>query len=150
VRDLWKGNGRGAGSKHFLCRFFFGSCLFLICLLPLVLTGCQDAAVASTGLTVIMTTGEMGMSGGFSPRELHIFAGQTVTWVNKGTSHHTVTADNNSFNSGFVETGASYTHRFLLPGTYPYHCVLHGSELGSGMAGVIVVNALPPTVQPSQ
>jgi plastocyanin len=149
VRDLWKGNGWGAGRKRFLCRFFSVSCLFLSCLLPLVLTACQDGAVASTGLTVIMTTGEMGMSGGFSPRELHIFAGQTVTWVNKGTNHHTVTADDDAFNSGFVEPGASYMHRFLLPGRYPYHCVLHGSERGTGMAGVIIVSAVPPTVQPS-
>lgn len=144
MRDLWKGDGEGAGSTLILCRFFSVSCLFLICLLPLVLTACQDGVVASTGLTVVMSTGEMGMSGGFSPRELHIFAGQTVTWVNKGTGHHTVTADNDSFNSGFIDSGATYTHRFLLPGRYPYHCVLHGSERGTGMAGVIIVSAAPP------
>lgn len=83
----------------------------------------------------------MAMNGQFSPQELHITAGQTVTWVNKGTMHHTVTADDDSFNSGFVEPGQSYSHIFLQPGRYPYHCVLHGSERGVGMAGVIVVTA---------
>ncbi|MGH2478592.1 MAG: cupredoxin domain-containing protein, partial [Ktedonobacteraceae bacterium] len=65
--------------------------------------------------------------------------GQTVTWKNKSSMHHTVTADDDSFNSGFVEPGASYSRTFLRPGRYPYHCVLHGSELGAGMAGVIIV-----------
>lgn len=149
MRDLWKYDSRGTrGRRHAVRRYFSASCLFLICLVPLVLTGCQSAD-ASAGLTVIMTSGEMGMSGGFSPRELHIFVGQTVTWINKGTGHHTVTADDNSFNSGFVAPGASYTHSFLRPGRYSYHCVLHGSERGVGMAGVVIVTIAPPTVQPS-
>lgn len=138
MSSFWSGGGGRAGRSLSLF------CLFLVSLLPLVLTGCQDTG-ASTGLTVLMMTGEMGMSGGFSPSELHIFAGETVTWVNKGTVHHTVTADDDSFNSGFVEPGMSYSHRFLKPGTYPYHCVLHGSERGVGMAGVIIVISAPPT-----
>jgi plastocyanin len=145
MRDLWKGDGvrsRLAGR----CLSLAG--LLLICLLPLALTACQDAAAAS-GLTVIMSTGEMGMSGGFSPRELHIFVGQAVTWVNSGTVHHTVTADDDTFNSGFIEPGGSYTHSFVRPGRYPYHCVLHGSERGVGMAGVVVVSVPPPPGQSS-
>ena len=124
--------------------------MFLTFLLPLVLIGCQsqDGGV-STGLTVLMTGSAMQMHGDFSPRDLQITAGQTVTWINKSTIHHTVTADNDSFNSGFIEPGKSYSHQFLRPGRYPYHCVLHGSELGTGMAGVIIVVAAPPTGQPS-
>jgi plastocyanin len=149
MRDLWNGDrGWRAGNRRLAGRYFSIAGLLLICLLPLVLTACQDAAAAS-GLTVIMSSGEMGMSGGFSPRELHIFVGQTVTWVNKGTVHHTVTADDDAFNSGFIEPGASYTHTFLQPGRYPYHCVLHGSERGVGMAGVVVVTVAPPAGQPS-
>lgn len=142
MKYCWHGGGRRAG------RYLSLLCLLLVCLMSLALTGCQDTGT-STGLTVLMMTGEMGMSGGFSPRELHIFAGQTVTWVNKGTVHHTVTADDDAFNSGFVEPGRLYAHRFLLPGRYPYHCVLHGSERGVGMAGVIIVTSAPPPAQPS-
>lgn len=79
----------------------------------------------------------------FSPRELHIKAGQTVTWINNGTSPHTVTADDNSFNSGTVQPGAQYTHTFTKPGTYPYYCALHGGPGGIGMAGSIIVDPAP-------
>ncbi len=125
-------------------------CILLICLLSLVLAGCQGQdAGASNGLTVLMTSNAMEMHGEFSPRELHIFVGQTVTWINKATTHHTVTADDNSFNSGFIEPGKSYAHTFPRPGRYPYHCVLHGSERGTGMAGVIIVTTPPPPAQAS-
>ena len=135
----------GSRKQHYLRRFFSGVCLFLVCLLPLALISCQDGSVATTGLIVTMTDNPMTMHGTFSPRELQITAGQTVTWINKGRIHHTVTADDDSFNSDFVEPGKSYSHTFLKPGRYPYHCVLHGSEGGVGMAGVIIVVAPSPT-----
>lgn len=122
-------------------RFFSIASLFLVCLLSLALTSCQDGSIATTGLTVTMTDNAMAMHGTFSPRELQITAGQTVTWINQGKIKHTVTADDDSFNSGFVGPGKSYTHTFLKPGRYPYHCVWHGSEGGVGMAGVIIVVA---------
>src|SRR5438067_954306 len=72
----------------------------------------------------------------FVPKELHIKAGQTVTWVNNGQTIHTVTADDNSFNSGNFDSGAEYTHTFMQPGRYAYFCKLHGASGGLGMAGV--------------
>src|SRR5215469_16116539 len=77
----------------------------------------------------------------FSPKELHIKPGQTVTWVNNGQSPHTVTADDKSFDSGIFASGAQYTHTFIKPGKYPYYCTLHGGPGGSGMAGVVIVDA---------
>lgn len=136
-----------SGSKRLpaLKSIFSFAWIMLICLLPLALSACQDGNVVSTGLTVTMTDNAMSMHGSFEPRELQITAGQTVTWINKGTIHHTVTADDASFLSPFVEPGKSYSHTFLKPGRYPYHCVLHGSEGGTGMAGVIIVVAPSPT-----
>src|SRR5437879_7819688 len=44
----------------------------------------------------------------FSPANLTMKAGQTVTWVNKDTVTHTVTSDGSSmFNSRFMPTGAT-------------------------------------------
>lgn len=148
---LWKCSRRpGSAGQKYLQRLFYLSCMLVTCLLPLVLTGCQNQnAGASTGLTVLMTGSAMGMHGDFAPRDLQIIAGQTVTWINKSTIQHTVTADDNSFNSGFVKPGASYSHQFLRPGRYPYHCVLHGSELGVGMSGVVIVVTAPPKGQAS-
>ena len=76
----------------------------------------------------------------FSPTELHIKAGQTVTWVNNGQTSHTVTADDNSYDSGLFDPGAQYSHKFTKPGRYSYYCTLHGGPGGSGMAGVIIVD----------
>src|SRR5215472_13982533 len=63
----------------------------------------------------------------FSPKVLHIKVGQTVTWVNKGQAIHTVTADDDSFDSGKMDTGAQYTHTFMQPGSYRYFCRIHGA-----------------------
>jgi plastocyanin len=85
----------------------------------------------------------------FGPKELHIKAGQTVTWVNNGQASHTVTADDNSFDSGLFGPGAQYSHKFEKPGRYPYYCTLHGGPGGVGMAGEIVVDASSSIAAPA-
>lgn len=140
--DLWKQNSPCGAHGRSACKTFFSLALIaLVFLLPLALGGCQSGNVASTGLVVTMTDNPMAMHGSFEPRDLQITTGQTVTWINQGKIHHTITADDDSFHSAFVEPGKSYSHTFTRPGRYPYHCVLHGSEGGVGMSGVIVVVA---------
>ena len=75
----------------------------------------------------------------FSPKQLQISVGQTVTWTNNGQTIHTVTADDNSFDSGNFDSGKSFTHTFAKPGRYPYYCQLHGGPGGIGMAGLVIV-----------
>ena len=70
----------------------------------------------------------------FSPATLTIKAGTTVTWNNNDNTAHTVTADDNSFDSGNLAAGKTYTRTFNAMGSYPYHCTIH-----SGMTGTIVV-----------
>jgi plastocyanin len=53
-------------------------------------------------------------------------AGATVTVKNNGPSTHTVTADNNEFNTGDVDPGKTVT--FTAPskaGQYKFHCSIH-------------------------
>lgn len=71
----------------------------------------------------------------FSPSSLTVTAGTTVTWKNNDYTTHTATADDNSFNSGDVASGYSYSKVFSTKGTFPYHCVYHNT-----MKGTIVVN----------
>src|SRR6266516_3786159 len=106
----------------------------LIFLVLVMLAACGGSSSAS-GPTV------SAIDNAFSPKELHIKPGQAVTWVNNGQSPHTVTADDKSFDSGIFASGAQYTHTFTRPGHYPYYCTLHGGIGGSGMAGVIIVDA---------
>jgi plastocyanin len=77
----------------------------------------------------------------YAPEELTITPGTTVIWTNNGEFPHTVTADDGSFNSGSLQSGNRFEHTFDLPGTYPYHCEIHGGPGGVGMSGVISVEA---------
>jgi plastocyanin len=80
----------------------------------------------------------------FQPTPLTIKVGTTVIWTNTTTSTaHTVTADNNSFNSGNLDPGKTFSFTFNTPGTFAYYCQYHGGPGGVGMAGTIVVNPSP-------
>jgi plastocyanin len=61
----------------------------------------------------------------FNPSSVTITAGSTVTWTNNGATTHTVTADDGSFDSGNLASGATYSFTFNTPGTYTYHCSIH-------------------------
>ena len=77
----------------------------------------------------------------FQPQELHIKAGDTVTWLNEGQTIHTFTADDESFDSGNLEPSKTWSRIFTQPGRYAYYCTLHGIPgQNNTMAGVIVVD----------
>jgi plastocyanin len=61
-------------------------------------------------------------------------------WNNANANTHTVTADDDSFDSGDIATGQQFSQEFDTPGTYPYFCQYHGDVGGVGMSGVIVVH----------
>jgi plastocyanin len=71
------------------------------------------------------------------PARLDIVAGESVTWTNESARTHTVTADDDSFDSGRLSTSAMFTHRFAAVGEAPYHCSLHPS-----IRGVVAVHEL--------
>ncbi len=71
----------------------------------------------------------------FTPRDLIIPNGATVTWTNTGAMPHTVTANDGSFNSGTLNPGQSYSHTFNynpdMYGTRTYHCTIHPNMVGT-------------------
>jgi plastocyanin len=74
----------------------------------------------------------------FSPATVTISAGQYVTWKNTDTITHTTTADASSalqWDSGNVAPGATSSVYFPAPGTYTYHCTIHGAI----MSGTVIV-----------
>jgi plastocyanin len=75
----------------------------------------------------------------FSPANVSVPAGTTVTWVNEGNVPHTVTSDDGQFDSGLLMPGDSYTVMFKGQGTITYHCAIHPSMTGSVSVGT------PPT-----
>jgi len=66
-------------------------------------------------------------SAGYSPASLTVVMGSSVTWTNNDYTTHTVTANDNSFNSGDIAAGHSFTKTFDVQGTFAYHCVYHST-----------------------
>ena len=71
----------------------------------------------------------------FGPAAITVKPGTTVTWTQQDEDQHTVTANDGSFTSSPLVTGATYTHTFTAPGTYQYHCSIHPF-----MHGTVVVS----------
>jgi plastocyanin len=63
----------------------------------------------------------------YAPRTLTVAAGTRVTWVNRDDVPHTVTstAKPRSFDSGALDTDATFAFVFTTPGTYEYFCTVH-------------------------
>jgi plastocyanin len=81
----------------------------------------------------------------FNPSNLTIAHGTTVTWKNGDAVNHTVgnaTGSADTYTSGFIAGGGTFSHTFATAGTFNYYCAIHGAD-GSpptGMRGTITVN----------
>lgn len=88
-----------------------------------------NAASHSTTHTVVIK----GMK--FTPANLVINAGDTVTWVNEDNMRHTATDLNGAFDTGLLSKGASASLQFGGAGTFNYRCTPHAN-----MRGTITIN----------
>jgi plastocyanin len=79
----------------------------------------------------------------FKPNPATVAVGGTVTWKWVGAVVHTVTADDQSFNSDVLKPGESFEHTFTTLGSFTYSCLIH-----PGMTGTIDV--VPPDQAPTQ
>lgn len=63
----------------------------------------------------------------FSPKELTVAVGTTVTWTNKDEEPHTVVnaASPPAFKSQALDGGDKFSFTFTQPGTYRYFCSVH-------------------------
>ena len=69
---------------------------------------------------------------GFSPADLTIAVGTTVTWTNTGQRRHTVTSIDGGFtSSGTLTSGGRYAQTFGTAGTFAYICSIHTSMKGT-------------------
>jgi len=80
----------------------------------------------------------------YSPDEIHVVEGGTVTWTDLGGAHSVTSGDNGvSFDSSpacvagvnCMATGDTFSHQFLVPERVTYHCRVHGNA----MVGTVVV-----------
>ncbi len=61
----------------------------------------------------------------FSPMDVTIAAGGSVTWTNRDGEPHTVVSLDGSFRSHALDQDDSFTFTFSKPGTYAYLCSIH-------------------------
>ena len=59
----------------------------------------------------------------FAPAELSVKRGSVVTFVNDDLAPHTVTADDNSVDSGTLKPGATFT--LTINQKFAYFCAIH-------------------------
>jgi plastocyanin len=85
---------------------------FLVTLLPAAEAPAKDHKVAVKDVK-------------FTPKELKVKKGDTVTWTNSDERDHTVTADDDSFKSGNIGDGDTFRQKFDKPGKFKYHCEYH-------------------------
>jgi len=114
--------------------------------------GANGPAAAAPDATVRMTD-----QLAFAPREVRIPVGGVVEWHNDSVLVHTATADPaqaarpeasvalpegaEPFDSGLLDPGARWRHRFEEPGRYRYFCIPHEA---AGMVGTVVVGDAEP------
>ena len=79
----------------------------------------------------------------FDPASITITVGDTVNWFwPEGSLGHNVVPDDGSApaTSGAPAGHPKYlSFRFVIPGTYHYHCAIHGGAGGVGMSGTVSV-----------
>lgn len=99
----------------------------------LVMAALGAGPASAADVTVQQVTGNL-----FSPANVTIDVGDTVTWVNADSvAPHTVTANDGSFDSGLMANGATFARTFNSSGTFAYRCTFHPP----GMVGTVTVRA---------
>jgi plastocyanin len=97
-------------------------------------TGGSNPVVNGTAVTLMDNNS-------FSPNNLGISAGQTVTWkwgACSGDGYSTCVSHNVTFDDGShseTQSSGDFSRTFSTPGTYKYHCTIHGTS----MSGQVVV-----------
>ena len=103
-------------------------------------------AVLATGVTAAGAAPPVALSiknFAFSPATLTVQAGTTVRVTNDDSVTHTFASDPGdaqSWDSGPINPGSSFSVTFAQPGRFGFHCNIH-----TFMTGTVVVDAAPAT-----
>lgn len=72
----------------------------------------------------------------FTPAEITIAAGESITWTNDDGAPHGLAYEDGAKGTDLLLPGASFSRQFDRPGTYDYSCAVHPY-----MTGRVVVRA---------
>ncbi|MFI5186437.1 MAG: cupredoxin family copper-binding protein [Chitinophagales bacterium] len=111
------------------------SVVSLILLSSIIFVSCSKSSSTNNNSPVPVAPNTVSIANmAFTPATITVTPGTMVTWSNNDNMTHTVTADDNSFDSGNIGAGSSFAKTFSIAGTYTYHCSIHPS-----MTGAVVV-----------
>lgn len=111
--------------------------LILVPIISLFLAGCgivnTTKLVTGSAVTTNITENTIEIKNfTFNPSDISANAGDVIQITNSDTTAHTVTADDNSFDTGTINPGETRT--LVLPnqdGKFGFHCALHPYMRGS-------------------
>ena len=112
----------------------------------------------AAGVAVTLALGARAAGGGsevtmpgrfYAPGELDVLVGQTVTWRNTDSKSHTVTGDDDAFDSGYISPGSSFSSTFASNGTFTYHCTIHRSMRGVVRVFSLILTGPPRALPPA-
>jgi amicyanin len=66
----------------------------------------------------------------FTPADITVAAGTTVTWVNRDDVPHTVRNNDGTLKSKALDTDDKFSMMFDKAGTYEYYCSVHPKMTG--------------------
>jgi FtsP/CotA-like multicopper oxidase with cupredoxin domain/plastocyanin len=92
----------------------------------------RPPGTTTTPPTPATNTVHLTASATFSPTTLMVNSGDTVKWVWDNGDFHTVTSDTAVWDSGVKSGGPpfpEFSRTFTTPGTFPYHCQVHGPTM---------------------
>jgi plastocyanin len=67
----------------------------------------------------------------FSPADVTIKVGQTVTWTNLDGAQHDVVANDGAFKSDLLDTGQTFSFTFPKAGVFNFYCSIHPQMKGT-------------------
>ncbi len=114
------------------------SSISIVLALSLIMISCSKGGGYGTMTSnpppaaTVNTVNIVGMT--YDPATITVTVGTTITWNNNDNMAHTVTADDNSFDSGNIAAGGKFSKQFTVAGTYAYHCTIH-----AGMKATVIV-----------
>jgi plastocyanin len=119
--------------KHFI------RIAFLVCSAAL-------APLGAKATTIQVQVGQGGMK--FTPANVMVQVGDTVQWVWDGIGHSSTSGTpghpDGLWDSGILNTGATFSFTFTSAGTFNYYCTPHGACCG--MVGSVTVTEAVDTV----
>lgn len=68
----------------------------------------------------------------YEPKKLVVHAGDKVEWTNVSLTPHSATSESGAFDTGMIDPKkSSKAVEFKTPGTFPYHCSMHGKTMSA-------------------